>query len=206
MMRKRVLAWVLLVMALVVPAQLALAQGLGAQGNGSKAAEDSQPGLLSLDVQQAVWVLVIFVVLVFILYRTAWKNVLAGLKAREDRIRKDIADAESARVRGEQALKDYNAQLATAEAKVQAMFNQAAVDAEKIAAGIRMHAQQEAEEIKERAIREIETSKEQALSEIYEQTANLSTSIAEKILKRSLNADDQRDLVAQGLEQLQTLK
>ena len=197
MMRKRVLA---LVMAGAMPVQMAMAQ------SGPPAAEAAQPGLLSLDIQQALWVLGIFIVLVVILYRTAWKNVLAGLKAREDRIRKDIADAESARVRGEQALKDYNSQLATAEAKVQAMFNQAAVDAEKIAAGIRMHAQQEAEEIKERAIKEIESSKQQALTEIYEQTANLSTSIAEKILKRSLNADDQRDLVAQGLEQLQALK
>jgi len=39
----------------------------------------------------AVWVLVIFVVMLAILYPTAWKNVLAGLKAREDRIRRDIA-------------------------------------------------------------------------------------------------------------------
>src|SRR5512132_128505 len=37
----------------------------------------------------ALWVLIIFLVLLAVLYPTAWKNVLAGLKAREERIRKD---------------------------------------------------------------------------------------------------------------------
>jgi F-type H+-transporting ATPase subunit b len=85
------------------------------------------------------------------------------------------------------------------------LLSSATVEAEKIAAGIRMHAQQEAEEIKERAMKEIESSKQQALSEIYEQTAALATSVAEKILRRNLNADDQRDLVQRSLEELQAV-
>src|SRR5688500_12454800 len=36
----------------------------------------------------ALWTVIIFLVLLAILYPTAWKNVLAGLKAREERIRK----------------------------------------------------------------------------------------------------------------------
>ena len=154
---------------------------------------------------QAIWVLIIFIIVLAILYQTAWKNVLAGLKNRESRIRKDIADAEAARVKADATLKEYNNQLATAESKVRDLMSKATVDAEKIAANIRMHAQQESEEIKERAIKEIDASRKQALSEIYEQTANLSTSIAEKILRRNLNADDQRDLVNQSLEQIQSL-
>ena len=38
----------------------------------------------------------------------------------------------------------------------------------------------------------------------YAQAADLSTNIASKILRRNLNADDQRELVNQSLEQLQT--
>lgn len=154
---------------------------------------------------QALWVIIIFVILLAVLYPTAWKNVLAGLKKREERIRKDIADAEAARSRAEATLKQYNQQLATAEGQVRDMLSKAAAEAEKIGAGIRMRAQQESEESKERALKDIESSKQQALTEIYEQTANLSTSIAEKILRRNLNADDQRDLVNESLKQLQTL-
>src|SRR5688572_9653841 len=58
--------------------------------------------------RQALWTLIILVVLLAIFYPTAWKNILAGLKAREARIRQDIADAEAARARAEATLMEYN--------------------------------------------------------------------------------------------------
>ncbi|MGH7214022.1 MAG: F0F1 ATP synthase subunit B [Tepidisphaeraceae bacterium] len=155
---------------------------------------------------QALWVVIIFIVLLAILYPTAWKNVLAGLKKREERIRKDIADAETARVRAEATLKEYNNKLATAENQMRDILSRATTEGEAIATKIRMQAQQESEEIKERANRDIESVKNAALREVYEQTATLATSVAEKILRRNLNADDQRELVRSSLEQLQTIK
>jgi F-type H+-transporting ATPase subunit b len=157
-------------------------------------------------VLEAVWVVVIFVIMLLILYPTAWKNVLAGLKAREERIRKDIADAEAARLKADDTLRQYNARLAEAEEKVRNILNQAATDAEKIATGMRMKAQQEAEVVKEQATKEIEAAKQTALTEIYVQTANLATSIAEKIIRRTLSPDDQRDLVNQGIEEFQNAR
>ena len=153
----------------------------------------------------ALWVVIIFLIMLAILYPTAWKNVLAGLKAREERIRRDIADAEAARARAEATLKEYNAQLATAEGRVRDMLAKATADGEAIAANIRTRAQKESEETKERAMRDIDAARDQAVSQIHEQAAVLATSVAEKILRRNLNPDDQRDLVAQSLNQLQTL-
>jgi F-type H+-transporting ATPase subunit b len=165
----------------------------------------ADPQLMDINIESAIWVLGIFLVVVIILYRTAWKHVLAGLKAREDRIRKDITDAEAARAKAEQTLAQYNAQLATAEQKVRDLLTQAGVDAEKIATNVRMKAQQDAEEAKERATKEIEAAKRAALTEIYEQTADLATAVAEKIIRRNLNAQDQRDLVSQSLDEMQSL-
>jgi F0F1-type ATP synthase membrane subunit b/b' len=68
---------------------------------------------------------------------------------------------------------------------------------------LRIAAQSEAEEIKERATREIEAAKNAALSEVYAATADLATTVAEKILRRQLNAGDYRDLVDQGVAQFQ---
>jgi F-type H+-transporting ATPase subunit b len=162
-------------------------------------------GLLDFDWVSAVWILFIFTGVVIVLYRTAWKNVLAGLKAREDRIRRDISDAESARVKAEDTLKQYDGKLAEAEKKVREIIDQAVRDAEKIGTSLRMKAQEEAEESKERATKEIEAAKTNALAEIYQQTVYLATEVAEKIIRRNLNADDQRDLVNQSLEQLQSI-
>jgi F-type H+-transporting ATPase subunit b len=161
--------------------------------------------LMHLNLVEAVWVVVIFLILLALLYKTAWKNVLAGLKAREDRIRGDIAGAEDARIKAESALKDYNTQIATAEAKVREMLSQAATQGEQIAAQIRTRAQQESEETKERALRDIEQAKRQAVNDLYDQAASLATNVAEKILRRNLNPDDARDLVNRSLEQLSTV-
>jgi F-type H+-transporting ATPase subunit b len=159
--------------------------------------------VVTVQTKEAAWIVIIFLILLAILYPTAWKQVLAGLKAREDRIRKDIADAEAARTQAETSLREYTAQLSTAEQKVRDMLANATTEGERIATTIRMQAQQESEAIKDRAMKEIDSARRQALQEIYAQTAELSTSIAAKILRRNLNADDQRDLVNQSLEQLQ---
>jgi F-type H+-transporting ATPase subunit b len=153
----------------------------------------------------AIWVVIIFLILLAVLYKTAWKNVLTGLKAREQRIRTDIAEAEAARARAEATLREYNQQLATAEQRVRDIIAGAQTDAERIAAQIRVRGEQDAQEAKERATKEIDAARKQALAEIYEQTAQLATSVAEKILRRNLNADDQRDLVARSLDQVQNI-
>jgi F-type H+-transporting ATPase subunit b len=157
-------------------------------------------------LQPAVWTLIIFVIMLAILYPTAWKNVLAGLKAREQRIRKDIADAEAARGKAEATLREYNQQLATAEGRVREMLNKATADAERLATSIRMQAQQESEEIKERATKDIEAAKNQAIREIYAQASDIATTVASKIIKRNLNAADQESLVRESLDQLQTIR
>jgi F-type H+-transporting ATPase subunit b len=153
----------------------------------------------------ALWVMIIFLIMLAILYPTAWKNVLNGLKAREQRIRHDIAEAEAARTRAEATLRDYNTQLATAEQKVRDLIATATADGERVAAQIRARGEQEAQEAKERAMKEIEGARKQAVSDIYDQAATLATTVAEKILRRELNPNDQRDLVNRSLDQVQNL-
>jgi len=188
------------------PAKDAAAQPSG--GGNPETTEDhghAKPGLLEVNLASAMWVVIIFVVLLVILYPTAWKNVLAGLKAREQRIRNDIAEAEATRAKAEATLREYNAQLATAEQKVRDMIAQATAQGEQVANNIRSRAEQESQEIKERSLREIESAKKQAISDIYEQAATLATSVAEKIIRRNLKPEDQRDLVQRSLEELQTV-
>ncbi len=206
-MVKRFLVLLALGLALLMPASRLLAAEEGAAAHPGPeyhlVPENGAEGMQFL--YSAVWVLVIFIIMLAILYPTAWRNVLEGLKKREQRIRGDIADAEAARAKAEATLKEYTAQLATAEAKTREMISAAAGQGEKLATQIRMQAQQEAEQIKEKATKEIEAAKDQAVREVYEQAANLSTLIAEKIIRRNLNASDQQDLVRQSLDQLQNV-
>lgn len=169
---------------------------------------EAKPGPIP-SIQQAlipaITTLVVFVGLLVVLGKTAWGPIVAGLRAREEKIRNDIEAAERSRVKAEHALKEYNDQLAAADAKVREIIAQAQVDAEKVATSIRMKAQQEAEEIKERATRDIEQARKAAVIAFGEQAATISTQLASKILGRNLNPDDQRELVRSGLEQLQSV-
>jgi F-type H+-transporting ATPase subunit b len=164
------------------------------------------PDMRTSDWVSALWVIIIFLIMLAILYPTAWKSVMAGLKAREQRIRNDIAEAEAARAKADATLREYNTQLASAEQRVREMIASATADGERVAAQIRTRAEAEAQDVRERATKEIELAKKQAISEIYEQAATLATGVAEKILRRNLNPEDQRDLVTRSLDQVQNLE
>ena len=166
---------------------------------------EPQPGLVSFDLPAIIWVLISFTLVLIVLYKAAWKNVLQGLKAREERIRKNISEAEAASAKAEATLKEYSARLAAGEEQVRQLLVKAATEAEKIALSIRTQAAADAQGEMVKARKEIEAAKRDAIQQVYEQTADLATNVAAKILGRSLNAQDQQDLVNQTLGQLETL-
>lgn len=180
---------------------MAMASSALASAGGEKA--ELLPAPAAPQIITALTTLLIFLLLLVVLSRFAWGPILAGLKAREEKIRKDIADAEATRAKAESTLKEYQTRLAAAEQKVQAMIAEAVKQGEQVAMQVRTRAQVEAEETKERALRDIELARKDAVKDIYAQAAELSTSIAEKILRRNINRQDQEDLVRSGIEQLQ---
>lgn len=157
-------------------------------------------------IAPAVTTLIVFALLVALLGKYAWGPIASGLKAREEKIRRDIQDAEDARARAEATLKEYSARLAAAEQQVRDMLSKATAEGETIAAGIRTRAQQEAEETKDKAIRDIETSRKQAVNDIYDQAATLATEVAKRVLPRSLTPDDQQALLDRSVEEVQGLR
>ena len=175
-----------------------------AHEGGEHAAAPSSP--FAGTIAQSLAAIIVFLVVFYVLKQKAWGPILKGLTDREEKIRRDIEEAEAARARAESTQRDYQAQLATAEQKVRELLTKATADAEQVANTIRTQAQQEAQVTKENALRDIDSARRAAVREVHEQAATLATNVAAKILRRNLNADDQRDLVASSLDQLQTIK
>jgi len=164
--------------------------------------EAGLPPTINEGLVTGIVTLIVFVVLVIVLGKFAFGPISKGLAAREARIRKDLEDAERAAAAAKAQQAEYAAQLARAGDEVRAILEKANADAQALATRVKMQAQQEAEEAKERALKDIEASRKSAVAEIHEYAATLSTAIAEKILRRNLNADDQRELVRQSLDNL----
>ncbi len=145
--------------------------------------------------------LVIFGAAFFILAKVVWPKILGGLEAREGHIRSEVFQAEDARKKADEALAEYEKSLAAAKAEANEMIEKTKAEQTRLAAELRTQAEVELNQMRESARRNIEAAKRAALSEIYNEAATLATSVAEKILQREVNADDQRRLVDESVQQ-----
>lgn len=162
-----------------------------------------------LEPTQAAWLpfataLVVFLLAFGILYVKVWPQIVKGLDDRDNKIRQEIASAEAAREKANNALKEYEASLAEAREEAGRMIAKAREDAKAAADDLRARNDAELTELKSRARREIESAKQAAIAEIHAKAADLATAAASKILQREINAGDQQSLVEQSLQELAT--
>ena len=156
---------------------------------------DSGGSLLSVDLAVAVSTIVVFVLLVLILSKTAWKPILAGLQAREKGIRDAIEGAERANADAKALLADYQAKVAAANDEARKIVEEGRRDAEALKAKLHAEAVAEAGRERARALRDIEIARQGALKDIYDQVAVVATDVAGKILQQRLNPAGHRRLV-----------
>src|SRR5690606_13117586 len=98
----------------VCPAVMLLCAGTAMAAESESGGSPSLIGPISAGAIPALTTLVVFVLLLIVLGKYAWGPIASGLKAREDKIRKDIADAEAARAKAEATLREYEQRLASA--------------------------------------------------------------------------------------------
>lgn len=159
----------------------------------------SSPGLFSGNIGNAIWTLVIFVLLLWVLGKYAWGPILAGLQGREDYIRDSLEQARQQRVAAEQRLADYEAKLAAARAETEELLAEARRDAEALRQREEERAKAEADKLLERARREIAIAQETAVKDLYERATELSTQVASNILEREINPQDHERLIADSI-------
>ena len=159
-------------------------------------------GLLSVDPGTALFTLVIFVVLISVLGKIAWRPLLKGLESRENAIRESIHAAAEAQSQVEQTRKRLEEKIAEVQQQAALSLQQAKADAAKAAELIHQRAEAESKAIKDQALRDIQTAKEQALLEIAASAADISVSIAGRILEREINVSDRQRLLDESLGQL----
>ena len=164
------------------------------------AAEGANP--FAGTVYQAVAAAVVFVVVLVVLKRFAWSKILQGLQDRENKIKGDLQHAEQAAHKAADTLKEYQAQLATAQGEARKIIEQSRADAQKLAAQQVDQTQQQITQLRQRAEQEIQTAKEQAVSEIYAEAATLATTVAGKILQREIRPEDHAQAVEQSLAEM----
>lgn len=154
-----------------------------------------EPSIFAGDVGNALWTVVIFVVLLWVLGKYAWGPILDGLQGREQFIRESLEQAKRERDEAHQLLEKYDAKLASARQEVDEILDEARRDAQALREREEQKAREEAERMIERARREIDLATETAVKRLYGQASRLSVEVAGRILRRELKPEDHDRLI-----------
>ena len=142
------------------------------------------------------WQLVLFIGLVLLLRKFAWKPILDAVEKREDGIKDALDAAEKAKLEMTNLQADNEKLLKEARAEREAMLKEARDIKNKTIEDAKGEAQTQANKIIEQAHAAIESEKKAAMAELKNHVAGLSLEIAEKVVRTELsNKDKQLQLV-----------
>ena len=134
-----------------------------------------------------IWQTIIFVGLIFLLKKFAWKPILDAVNEREEGIKSALLSADNARKEMQNLQADNQRILQEARLERDAMLKDAREIKEKMVADAKNEAQIQGQKMIEQAKAAIESEKNTAMVELKLQVSTLSIEIAEKLLKDELS-------------------
>ena len=170
-----------------------LATAATAAGAQEHAAEP--PSLMSPNLGLMVWTLVIFIILLVVLSRFAFKPLIGAVEARERSLQEAIEGAKRDRDEAARLLAEQRAALEQSRGEAQRLLAEGRAAAEKMRADLLGQARAEAEEAKNRALRDIEAERERAIADLRREAVDLALAGASKVIERNLDDASNRQLV-----------
>ena len=147
------------------------------------------------------WTTIVFLLLVFILKKFAWKPILKSVDKRNKNIEEALKAADKAKKEMESLNVDNERILAEAKIERDSLLKEARVMKNQIVEDAKKQANTEAKKLLITAKEQIENEKMKAITELKNHVADISIDIAEKILKSELSDEKkQRELVARALK------
>ena len=183
---------VALVSAVVARPALAQEAEHGAAAGGGGGLLDPHAGLM-------VWTLLIFVVLLAILSKFAFKPLTAAVEARERALEEAIAGAKRDRDEAARLLAEQRAQLEGSRGEAQKLIADARAAGEKMRADLLEQTHLQQAELLERARRDIDAERDRAIADLRREAVDLALAGASKVIERNLDDAGNRRLVEQFL-------
>ena len=147
------------------------------------------------------WTVVIFMLLLILLKRFAWKPILKAVDDRNSSINEALASAEKAKSEMEQLSADNDKILNEAHNQRDSIIKEARDIKIKTIADAKNKASIEAEKIISSAKEQIKNEKMKAMTELKNEIADISIQMAEKIIKTELkDAKSQKKLIEEDLK------
>ena len=145
------------------------------------------------------WQLLLFVGLVLLLKKFAWKPILDAVEARESDIKDAISAAADAKKDMENLQADNQKLLKEARAEREAMLKEARELKNNMIESAKSEAQEEASKLVAQAQAAIESEKKAAIADLKSVVGELSISIAEKVLREELTDKAKQEKLVESM-------
>ncbi len=159
--------------------------------------------LVQVNPGLAIWTIVVFLVLLFLLRKFAWGPLMRALEARQEKIKKSLDDAQKAQEELERLNRESADILRKAHAEAEEIVSKSYAEAEKLREEMKQKARADADAIIRDARSQIETETGKALRQIRSEIADMSVMIASKLVQRNFTKEDNSELIEETLKQIE---
>ena len=167
----------------------------------ASAATEGGGGMISLDKSLIVQV-VNFVILLLILHRLLYKPFLAKMEERTAAIKASLDEAQAARTEAARQQQENAEQLRAAYAEATAIRAAALKEAADEQRKLVEQATREAKQLVDNARAQTEADIRRAREELRREVSEIATSVAEKLIRRSLRDEDHRRIVDDAIARI----
>lgn len=157
---------------------------------------------LGLDIRILIAQFVNFAILIFVLWKFAYKPVFKILKERREKIEKGINDSEKSTKRLEEAESEKNEIISEARRQSNELIEEAKGKADIRYQEIIAKAKTDLKVVIEDEKEKIASYRKQAFNEVKKDAAVLITSALEKILEEKIDAKKDKDLIEKIIKDL----
>ena len=148
-----------------------------------------------------IWQTILFIALILLLKKYAWKPILTAVNDREESIESAIKAAEKAREDMKNLQADNEKIMRQAREEREAILKEAREIRDTMVSDAKNTAIAEAEKVAAAATADIENKRLAAIHDLKAMVADLSIDIAEKVLRAELTGDKQKDLIEASIKE-----
>jgi F-type H+-transporting ATPase subunit b len=158
--------------------------------------------LLSIEPGLMIWTVIIFILLLLILKKFAWKPLLDSLGKREQGILDSVQKAEHLRQEAEKMIEENKKLLAKADEESRKIINEGKEYADKIKNELMSKTHEDTTRMIQQAKDEIEREKLSALNELKSEIADLAVKAAGMIIDENLDEKKQKKIIDGFINQI----
>ncbi len=150
------------------------------------------------------WTWLVFGTLLFLLWKFAFPRLIKSMEEREQKIARQLAEAEKMNTDARAALESQQKATSEARAFAQTLLVEARAAAEKEHSSVMERVKAEQDALLERARKEIAAEREKAIADLRKHTVDLSLAAAGKLLSTRLDTAQDRQIVEDYLRSVET--